>query len=40
MVLFTYKLINDRVTHNEVVSKVELRNWEFSPIRFTQLADS
>ena len=29
VVLFTYKLINDRVTHNEVLSKVEMRNWSF-----------
>ena len=29
VVLFTYKTINDRVTHNEILSKVEMRNSSF-----------
>ena len=31
VVLFTYKTINDRVTHNEILSKVEMRNSSFLP---------
>ena len=30
VVLFTYKMINDRVTHNEILSKVEMRNSSFN----------
>ena len=29
VVLFTYKQINGRVTHNEMLSKVEMRNSSF-----------
>ena len=29
VVLFTYKSVHDRVTHHEILSKVEMRNLSF-----------
>ena len=33
VVLYTNKLINDRVTHNETLFNVEMRNLSFLPLR-------
>ena len=33
VVLYTNKSINDRVTHNEILFNVEMRNFSFLPLR-------
>ena len=33
VVLYTNKSINDRVTHNEILFNVEMRNLSFLPLR-------
>ena len=39
VVLYTNKSINERVTHNEILFNVGMRNFGFSSITFTLLTD-